>query len=303
MTYDEILHEHEKQIEDQEARRQAIERSKDPNRNRESDPRPTPYHYGSVLSSGGRIQTSTSTGVTLSQNPFEGSGVGNRATYMAQGSPLFTTVPIMEEFGVGSGLGVLPTVGAGGSGFGGHDEARDPMNPSASSTFCTSGTDPGMSSAATLESTSCRSNDLDCLPSDGSADEFVEVDIGGVEAEVVRRSRVISPPPHLSMSFGSWNTSSSKRSSGVDPVTDPGPGSTDGGHRSEGDEGRRRLLRLQQHQRHTVEGHPTATLVQKATAQENVRSHLRKRSGSPVSWAPPARGTLFIVNQRSSEDL
>jgi hypothetical protein len=298
-------------MEDREARRQAIERSKDPNRNRESDPRPAPYHYGSLLSSGSRIQTSTSTGVAVSQNPFEGSGAGNRATYMAQGSPLFTTVPTMGEFGVGSVLGVFPGIGAGGSGFGGHDGAGDLPNASTSLTFYASGTDPGMSSAATLESTSCRSSDLDYLPPDGSADEFVDVDIGGVGAGAVRESGVVSPPPHLSMSFGSWNTGSSKgrgsgaskRSSGVDPGTDPGPGSSDGGHRSEEDEGKRRLLRPKQRQRHTMGGHMTATLVQKEAAQKNVRSHLRKRSGSPVSWAPPARGTLFIVNQRSSEDL
>ena len=301
MTYDEILREHEKQIEDHEALRQAIERSKDPSRVRESDPKPAPYHYGSVLSTGSKIQTSTSTGVTLSQNLFEGSGVGNRATYMAQGSPLFTTVPIMGEFGVGSGFDVVPDVDAGGPGFGEHDGARGPANPSASSTFCTSGTDMGMSSAPTLELTSCESSNLDYLPSEGSA-EFVEVDIGGVRAEVVRGSRVISPPPHLSMSFGSWNTSSSgasKRNSGVNPGTDPGPGSSDGNHGSAEDEGRRRLLRSQQHQRHTMGSHTIATLVRKETFD----SHLRKRSGSPVSWAPPARGTLFIVNQRSSEDL
>ena len=311
MTYDEILQEHEKQINNHEALRQAIERSKDPNRNRESDPKPAPYHYGSVLAGGNGIQTSTSTGVTLSQNPFEGSGIGNRATYMAPGSPLFTTVPIMEEFGVGSGLGVVPGVGAGGSGSGEHNAVRDPADPSASSTFCTSGTDPGMSSAATLESTSCRSSDLDYLPPDGSADEFVDVDIGGVRAEVVRGSGVVSPPPHLSMSFGSWNTNSSKgresgaskRSGGADPGTDPGTRSSHGGHGSEEDEGQRRLLCPQKHQRHTVESYATATLVQREIAQENVKSHLRKRSGSPVSWALPARGTLFIVNQRSSEDL
>ena len=223
---------------------------------------------------------------------------------MAQGSPLFTTVPIMGEFGVSSGLGVGP----GGPGFGGHDGVRDPMNPSTSSTFCASGTDPGMSSAPTLESNSCRSSDLDYLPSGDSAGDFVEVDIGGTRAEIVQGSRVISPPPHLSMSFGSWNTNSSKgrgsgvskRSSGVNPGTDPGPGSSDGGHGSEED-GRRRLLQPQQHQRHTI--HTTTTSVQNENARDNFGSHLRKRSGSPVSWALPARGTLFIVNQRNSEDL
>lgn len=286
---------------DHEARQQAIERSKDPNRRRESDPKPAPYHYGSLLSaSGGRIQTSTSTGVTLLQNPFEGPGVGNRATFMAQGSPLFTTVPIMGEFGVGSG-----DVG--------RDGTMCPANPSASSTFSAYGSDPGMSSTSTL---SCgRSSDLDYLSRDGSAEEFVEVDIGGVGTGIVGGSRVISPPPHLSMSFGSWNTNTSKgrdsggskRRSGVDSGTDQGPGTSDGSHGSEEDEGQRQLLRPQHHQQHhqayEAEGHTTATSVQKETEHEDGTSHLRKRSGSPVSWDSPARGTLFIVNQRNSEDL
>ena len=249
----------------------------------------------------------------LSQNPFEGSGVGNRATYMAQGSPLLTTVPIMGEFGVGSELGVVAGVGADASKVGGCDGARDPMNPSASSTFCTSGTDPTMSSATSLES-SFRSSDLDYLGTDGSAGEFIEVDIGGVGTGVVGGSRATSPPPHLSMSFGSWNTntsqgrgsSASKRSSGVIPRTDLGPGTNDGGHGSE-DEGRQRLFHPQksrpQYHRHTMESLATTTLIRKEIVREDIRSHLRKRSGSPVSWASPARGTLFIVNPRNSEDL
>jgi len=299
MTYDGILHEHEKQIDDREARRQAIERSKDPNRKRESDPKPTPYHYGSLLSPGGGIQSSTCTGITLSQNPFEEAGVGTRATYLAQGSPLFTTVPIMGEFGVGSGSDLVADVG-------GRDGAMDPVNPSASSISNTSGTVPTMSSAPTIGSSSGRSSDPDYLQPDSSAHEFIEVDIGGVTG-----GSSVSPPPHLSMSFGSWNTSSSegrgsggsKRSSGVDPGTDPGPVSSDGGYGSEEDEGRRRLLRPRQHHGDTTESHTTATLVQTEIVREDVRSHLRKRSGSPVSWATPARGTLFIVNHRNSEDI
>ena len=290
---------------DHEARQQAIERSKDPTRKRESDPKPAPYHYGSLLSSGSaRIQTSTSTGITLSQNPFEGSGVGNRTTYMAQGSPLFTTVPMMGEFGVGPESAVVAGVGTGASGIPGRDGARNPMDPSESSTSCTSGTVPSMSSATTLELTSCRGSGLDYLPHGDSA-EFFEVDIGG--------SRATSPPPHLTLSFGSWDTSvprgrgsgASKRSDDVDsgPVT--GSGTSDGGHGNE-DEGQQRLLRSQsnqQNQRHTIESHTTATLVQKEIGQCDTGNHLRKRSGSPVSWASPARGTLFIVNQRNSEDI
>lgn len=229
---------------------------------------------------------------------------------MAPGSPIFTTVPVMGEFGVGSGMGAAADVGAGASGILERDGAWNPTDPSASSTFCTSETDTSVNSAMTFGSTSGKSSDLDYLPRDGSADEFVEVDIGGVGTGVVGGSRVISPPPHLSMSFGSWNTNSSKgresgaskRNSGVDSGTDPGPDTNDGGHGNE-DEGRRRLLRSQQHQRYTIGGHTTATLVQKETMHENIRSHLRKRSGSPVSWASPRRGTLFIVNQRNSEDL
>lgn len=298
---------HEKQVDYREAHQQAIERSKDPNRKRESDPKPTPYHYGSLLSSGGRIQSSTSTGVMLSQNPFEGSGVGNRATYMVPGSPLFTTVPKMGEFEIGSGLGI----GAGVLGVGELDGVKEPMNPPASSTFCTSGTDPAMNSATTLESSS-RSSDMNYLGPDGSTDEFIEVDIGGAGTGVVAGSGVISSPPHLSMSFGSWNTNTSqgresggsKQSSGMDP--DSGPGTSDGGHRNE-DEGQRRLLRprqhQEQHQQYAMGGQTAATLVQKEITREDFQSHFGERSGSPVSWDSPARGTLFIVNHRNSEDL
>lgn len=296
-TYDEILHEHEKQIESHEALRQAIERSKDPTRNRDSDPKPTPYHYGSLLSSGSRIQSSTSTGVTLSQNPFEGGSVGNRTTYVAPASPLCTTVPVMGEFGTGSGWDGIAGVGSGARGV---DGARDPMNPSTSSVSTTSGSIHTIGSAPSLESDSGRSTNLEYLRTNGSAEELLEVDIGG--------SRVVSPPPHLSMSFGSWNTGSSngrgsigsKQSSVDDPGTDPS-------RRSE-EEGQRRLLlpgqRHAQHQRDTMESHTTATLVQTETPLQNtIWSHLRKRSESPVSWASHARGTLFIVNQRDSEDI
>jgi hypothetical protein len=301
VAYDEILYEQEKQIDNQEALRQAIERSKDPTRNRDSDPKPAPYHYGSLLSGGSRIQSSTSTGVTLSQNPFEGGSVGNRATYMAPVSPLFTTVPVMGEFGTGSGWDGIAGVGSGT--LGEHGRARGPMNSSTSSvSTTTSGSIHTIGSAPTLESDSGRSTDLEYLRTDGSADGSMEVDIGG--------SRVISPPPHLSMSFGSWNTSSSKgresvgskQSSVVDPGTDP----SDGGRG--GEEGQRGLLRPEQRhhqrQRDTMESHTTATLVQMEDPPRNTTwSHFRKKSGSPVSWAPPVRGTLFIVNQRDSEDV
>lgn len=302
-AYDEILHEHEKQIGDQEARQQAIERSKDPTRRRDSDPKPTPYQYGSLLS-GSRTQSSTSTGIALSQNPFERTGVGNRASYVAPSSPLLATVPVMGEFGANPG-GVVG-VFSGTHGIGSHDGARDPMNPSASSISNTSGSIHTIGSAPTLESDSGRSSGLDYLQPGGSADEFVEVDIG--------RPRVASPPPHLSMSFGSWNTNSSggrqsggsKRSSGV-PGTDLGLGASGGEEATGDEEGRRRLLcpgEHRKHQRDTMEGHSTATLVQvEAAREDNIRSHLRTRSGSPVSWASPARGTLFIVNQRNSEDV
>jgi hypothetical protein len=311
MSYDEILHGHEKQIDDHEARQQAIERSRDPTRKRESDPKPTPYHYGSLLSGGSRIQSSTSTGVTLSQNPFEGAGVGNRATYLAPVSPLLTTVPMMEEFGIGSGLGLAAEVGVGASGVG----TRDSVNPPAPSILSTSETVPTMNSTSTLESSSGRSSDLRFLRPHNPADEFVEVDIGGVGTGVVGGSRMISPPPHLSMSFGSWNSDTSqgrrsgisKRSSGTDPGNDPGPGSSDGGYGCGEDEGQRRLLPPQQqedqHQHYTMESHTTATSVQVEAEREEIKCHLRKRSGSPVSWATPARGTLFIVNQRDSEDI
>ena len=216
---------------------------------------------------------------------------------MAQGSPLFTTVPIMGEFGVGLGSDAVPGVGAGASGIPGRDGARKPIDPFESSTSCTSGTVPSMNSATTLESTSGRGSDLDYLPR-GDSTEFVEVDIGG--------SRAASPPPHLSLSFGSWDTGvsrergsgTSKRGDDVDPGPGTGPSTSDGDHGNE-DEGHRRLLRSQsnqQHQRHTTESHTTATFVQKGTEQGD-------GSGSPVSWASPARGTLFIVNQRDSEDL
>jgi len=217
---------------------------------------------------------------------------------MAQGSPLFTPVPVMGEFGVGSG-----DVG--------RDGASCPVNPSTLPTFCTYGTNPGMSSTTTLDSCG-KSTDLDSLPHDSSADELIEVDIGN---GAVGGSRVLSPPPHLSMSFGSWNTNTSKgresgvskRSSGVDPGTDTGPGTSDGSHGSEEDEGQRQLLgsrhHQQEHQQYEVESHTTAALSQEETEHEDGRSHLRKRSGSPISWASPVRGTLFIVNQRNSEDL
>lgn len=221
---------------------------------------------------------------------------------MAPKSPLFTTGPLMGEFGTGPGWGGVAGVG---SGSGMRDRARDPTNPSTSSmSSTTSGSIHTIGSAPTLESDSGRSTDLDYLRTDGSADESMEVDVGG--------SRAVSPPPHLSMSFGSWNTGSSKergsigskQSSSVDPGTDPG----DGGQGSEEEEGQRTLLRPgehhHQHQRDTMETHTTATLVQMEITQQNTTgSHLRKRSGSPVSWASPARGTLFIVNQRNSEDL
>jgi len=213
----------------------------------------------------------------------------------------------MGEFGVVSESDVVAGVGVGASGIGGCDGMMDPVKPSASSIFNTSGTVPTMGSATTFDSSSCRSSDLDYLQPGSSADGFVEVDIGGV----VGGSGMVSPPPHLSMSFGSWNTSSSEgrgsgrseRSSGANPGTDPGPISNDGGHGGEEDEGRRRLLRPRQHPGYTTDNHTTATLVQTEIVREDVRSHLRKKSGSPVSWASPARGTLFIVNPRNSEDL
>ena len=218
---------------------------------------------------------------------------------MAPSSPLLVPAPTMGEFGV---AGVCSET----RGTGGRDGARDPINPSASSISNTSGSIHTIGSAPTLESDSGRSSGLDYLQTGGSAYEFVEVDIG--------RPRVASPPPHLSMSFGSWNTNSSdgrrsggsKRSSGV-PGTDLGFGASDGEGATGDEEGRRMLLypgERHKHQRDTMESHTTATLVQVETArEENIRSHLRKRSGSPVSWASPARGTLFIVNQRNSEDI
>ena len=157
-----------------------------------------------------------------------------------------------------------------------------------------------MDSAPTLESSSGGSSDLDYLQSCGST-EFVEVDIG---TGIVGGSRVISPPPHLSMSFGSWNSNTtqgrsggSTRSSGMDPGTDPRPGSMDGGRGCVEDEGGRRLLHPH------LDNHTTGKPVEAETAWEGIRSHLRRRSGSPVSLASPARGTLFIVNHRASEDL
>ena len=221
---------------------------------------------------------------------------------MAPSSPLFTTVPVMGEFGTGSGWSGAAGLG---TGIGGRDSARGLLNPSTSSMSNTTGSLHTVGSAPTLESDSGRSTDLDYLQP-GSAEEFTEVDIGG--------SRVVSPPPHLSMSFGSWNTDSSKdrgsrgskRSSGIDPGTDPDLGTIDEGQGSE-EEGRGTLLypgqHQQQHQRDTMESHTTATLVQMEALRDDIRGHLRKRSGSPVSWAAPARGTLFIVNQRDSEDL
>ena len=294
-------------MENHEAHRQAIERSKDPTRKRESEPKPAPYHYGSLLAGGSRIQSSASTGVTLSQNPFEGTAVGNRATYLAPASPLLTTVPMMGESGIGSGFGVV-------AGVGGRDGASDLMNPSASSSiFNTSGSVPTMDSAPTLDSSSGGSSDLDYLRSHGSANGFVEVDIGGTGTGVVRGSRVISPPPHLSMSFGSWNSGTSKgrgsggskQSGGVNPVADPDPRSSEEGQEREQDEVQRLPLLPQQHQHkgYAIDDHTTTTSVQMEATREDITSHLRRRSGSPVSWASPARGTLFIVNHRDSEDL
>lgn len=206
-------------------------------------------------------------------------------------------MPVMEEFGIGSGLGIVTGVGVGAS--------------SASSILDISESVPTMDSAPTLDSSSGGSSGLGYLQSCGSANEFVEVDIGGAGTGV-GGSRVISPPPHLSMSFGSWNSNSSKgrgsgaskRSGGMDPGTDPGPGSKDRGHGEE-DEGHRRLSHHQQHQhiRDTMDNHTTTTSVQAETAREGIGGHFRKASGSPISWASPARGTLFIVNYRNSEDL
>ena len=205
----------------------------------------------------------------------------------------------MGDFGAGSGAGAV------GVGVFGVEGSHEPVNPSRSSIFSTSGTVPTMDSAPTLESSSGGSTDLDDLPSCASA-EFVEVDIG---TGIVGGSRVISPPPHLSMSFGSWNSNTtqgrrsggSKRSSGMDPGTDPGPGSNDGSREGGEDEGGRRLLRP--HQRNTIGHHSAGKPAEAETAWEGIRSHLRRRSGSPVSLASPARGTLFIVNHRASEDL
>ena len=222
---------------------------------------------------------------------------------MAPGSPLFTTVPAMGELGTGPGWGEVAGVGAGTHGIEGRDGARNLMHPSASSVSNTSGSIHTTGSMPTLGSDSGRSTNLDYLRTDSSVDGLTEVDIGG--------SRVISPPPHLSMSFGSWNTSTSKgqgsvgsrRSSDVDTGTDP----SDSGRGSWEEEGRGRLLRPgqhhHQHQQDTMESYTTATLVQTEAPQITIGGHLRKRSGSPVSWASPARGTLFIVNQRDSEDL
>lgn len=220
---------------------------------------------------------------------------------MAPGSPLFTTVPVMGESC--PGWGGVAGVGAGTHCIEGRSGVGDLMNPSTSSVSNASGSVHTIGSAPTLESDSGRSTDLDYLRTDGSGDELTEVDIGG--------SRVISPPPHLSMSFGSWNTNSSKErgsigsklNSGVDPVADP----SDGGPGSEEEEGQRKLLRpgqCNQRRRDTMESLTTSTLMQTEMVLHNTtRGHLRKRSGSPVSWASPARGTLFIVNQRNSEDL
>ena len=220
----------------------------------------------------------------------------------------------MSEFGIGSGLGVVAGVDSSASGVGRCDGANDLVNPSTSSIFDASGSVPTMDSAPTLDSSSGRSSDLDYLRPHGSADEFVEVDIGGTGAGVVRGSRVISPPPHLSMSFGSWNSGTSKgrgsgvskQSDGMNPGTDPGPSSSDGSLGSEQNEGQRLLPQPQQRQKHkgyTLDDHTTTTSVQTEIVRQEITSHLRKKSGSPVSWASPARGTLFIVNQRDSEDL
>lgn len=219
---------------------------------------------------------------------------------MTQGSPLFTTVPVMEEFGTSSTRSEVSSV-AGAYGIEGSGGAKIPMNPSISSTSNTTGSIHTTGSAPSLEPDSSRSSDLDYLQPGGFADELTEADIAG--------PRVISPPPHLSMSFGSWNTNSSQgresggsgRSSGVDPGADPGPGTTAAAQKHEEDEENRRLLRPVQQQRYTVGSHTTSTLVE--ATRVDVRSHLRKRSGSPVSLALPTRGTLFIVNQRNSEDL
>jgi len=227
---------------------------------------------------------------------------------MAPGSPLLPTPSTMGEFGAGSGSSVVTDVYAGVSEVGGRDGATDSTDSSASSTFGTSRTVSMMSSAPTLDSSSCESRDPNYLqPYLG--DEFVEVEIGGVGTGVVRGSRVISPPPHLSMSFGSWNTNTSrgrdsggtKRSSGVNPEMDPYRGSSEGSHGSEEEEGQLHLLCPQKPQRFSVQNHATTRRTE--TAREDSRGHLRKRSGSPVSWTPPVRGPLFIVNQRNSEDL
>ena len=217
----------------------------------------------------------------------------------------------MGEFGAGLGDSVAG-VGASASVIGGHEKANDPMNPSTSSISGISGTVPTMDSTLTLGSSSGRSSNLYYPRSCGSVDEFVEIDIGGVGTGVVRGSRVISSPPHLSMSFGSWNSNTSggrssgasKQRSGMDPGTDPGPGPGHGGHGNEEDVGQRRfLVPRQQQQLHTMENHTALTSVQTEAAREDIRSHFRRNSGSPVSWASPARGTLFIVNHRNSEDL
>lgn len=226
---------------------------------------------------------------------------------------MFTIGSTMGEFVTSSGLGVVAGVGAGVSGVEGQDGADDRIVPSTSSVLSTSGTVQTMVSTPTLESSSGRSSDLDYARPSDLADEFVEVDIGEAGAGAVRGSGLISPPPHLSMSFGSWNSDNSKgrrsgisrQSSNMDPGTDPGPGSNDGGHGREEDEEQRRILRPHQNQRqwYTMENHTAATLVEAETVREHLRGHLRKRSGSPVSLALPAKGTLFIVNNRNSEDL
>jgi len=87
----------------------------------------------------------------------------------------------------------------------------------------------------------------------------------------------------------------------MDPGADPGLSSGNGGHAGEMDERRRLLVRPLQ--RYTMANHTTGKPMEAGTAREDLRNHLRRGSGSPVSLALPARGTLFIVNNRTSEDL
>jgi len=87
----------------------------------------------------------------------------------------------------------------------------------------------------------------------------------------------------------------------MDPGTDPGLGSSDGSRGGEEDDAGRQLL--QPHRLNMMGNHTTGKPAEAETVWEGIRSHLRRRSGSPVSLAPPARGTLFIVNHRASEDL